>query len=275
MLSTLAHKSKDNTIINGYLRDATCTTHDYHFIFLIIAAYHKQVYAKSYNPTIDKDYKQKIKFGDIVRKDNEYYVVTQNQKLEFVGRYDIRSWRDSVEIRIPFSICKHLSDAVLFYSKLSNDSSFKNKKRNDFLLSLDIKYNDKGLIKELGGQINAEYVKSIIIEYYNKSLDCITVRFVSNNERNFSPRHYMVTYRDIDEFYEIRKDHKTNMVKLRVSSINIKKVWRVTYSALWNYHRCREYIDYIGPKIEMHKAIFHLWSLYGDEFNFKIINFSD
>ena len=87
--------SREKVTISGYLRDLIKHENDYGFIFAIILLFYQQGFAKYYDKGIDKDYKQKMRFGDVLRTNGTLQVLNINNELEDVG--DIYTEYDSEE----------------------------------------------------------------------------------------------------------------------------------------------------------------------------------
>ena len=99
--------------VYGYLRDILSEQKDYDDIVLIIIFYHRQGFARYYDEVIDKDFKQKVRFGDVVKtKRGKYKVLDLNNKLKVIKT-------SGIYLDIPMSICQYLTDSMSYYSKLS------------------------------------------------------------------------------------------------------------------------------------------------------------
>ena len=80
-------EKQEKLMIWGYLRDCISNENDYSFLILMVATYYHQGYAKYYDTRIDKEYEQKMKFGDIVRFGEYFQVINLQQKKEKVGQF--------------------------------------------------------------------------------------------------------------------------------------------------------------------------------------------
>ena len=255
--------------ISGYLRDVVNTDNDYSFIFGIILSFYQQGFAKYFDETIDKDYKQKMRFGDILQtNDNKYMVLDINNEMRQIGEYDPDSLFSVLVLEIPLSICQVLSNAILFYSQIEDDKIT--------LLRLNVKYNDKWIIKQFGGPLNAEFESITIIRYESQVID-----IVINYGQQYSKQFKMismnnVSYKDINKFFEIRKD-ENNLCKIRVSlTMNdwlrfgeckqVSVLWdqKTKHFDMSGQHR---YIDYIGPKNEEDKMNNYLRLRYKERYD--------
>ena len=274
----------DELIISGYLRDMFNDDRDYSFIVAIIILFYQQGYAKYYDENIDKDYKQKMRFGDILMTKNDYMVLDSNNKLQRIGEYYEDSDDDEpeaeIDITVPFSICQHLTDAVTFYSNLNQINSFK--EAVDYYLHLEVKHDDKWLIKQLNGPLKPEY-ELITLRFDRMEIYSVDVRFKERCFKRFYTFHLAqrfhlsdkITAKDIDMYYKIRTD-TTQLVKFRISMCILREKWAYTrapgaLSVLWekNYDYIDEdplrpvrYVYYIGPLKEKNKMINELRSFY-------------
>ena len=146
--------------ICGYLRDMNNDGYDYDFIFGIILLFLCQKFAKYYDESIDKDYKQKMKFGDILKtEEGKYLVLDKENEMREVGDYDYEQEFENgtphelITISIPFSICKHLERAVSFYSKFDKFRAFHRAYKYDLIL--EIRHDDEWIVENLGGVSNS------------------------------------------------------------------------------------------------------------------------
>ena len=266
-------------IICGFLRSIIKDENDYSFIFALILLFYQQGFAKYFDEKVDKDYKQKMRFGDILKtKDDEYMILDMNDEMKKIGSYyvdkDMYDQEDDVsyiDLSISFDICKHLDNAQSFYSSLYNIEEFKEVDELD--LRLFVKHNDEWIIKQFGGPLDPTYV-SIEIQFYNGELDGVRIS-LKRYTKYFYPLKYKINHEDIKTYFELRKDSK-NLLKIRVTltgidvknyrmSIYSKIHWSV--SALWE--QTHQYpdsetviINYIGPNYEKYKMMDKLKETY-------------
>ena len=192
----------EELIVSGYLRELLVDENDYNEIITIIVSFQKQGFAKCFDSNIDKDYKQNMRFGDIVRTDNKLQVLDINQELQSAGYIDEYDEKGSAKplynlcFNIPSTVCKHLDNAPLFYSKLDD---FKlNLYENS--VALHLKYNDRWIIENFGGSLNPEY-KSITAKFWHGNCHNINVSFVDGHSKIFVIRSG-VTAESIDKEYQ-------------------------------------------------------------------------
>ena len=265
---------KQELIICGSIRSITVNDYDYNDIIAIIFSYYQQGFAKYFNEEIDTDYKEQMQFGDILQtQDDKYMVMDMNDELELVGKNDeVGLWDDdefNIEIKIPLSICKHLSNAVSFYSKFDQRQPF----RDAFIytLKLCINNDDESIIQYLGGALSKKY-KSIIMYSMNHSLDSMQIGIIEDQAEVFDVNRNKITCQDIDDFFEIRQpENSEKLVAIRVLKIDNKDAPNRT--RFGRTERCREVptilwsvklngiancIDYVGPKNECDKMKNHL-----------------
>ena len=107
--------------VYGFLRDVLPEQKDYDDIVLIIILYHRQGFAKYYDAKVDKDYKHRMRFGDILKtKKNKYKVLGLNNNMIAI-KANHTSWNGNIHLDVPLSICENLTDAISFYSKLNTN----------------------------------------------------------------------------------------------------------------------------------------------------------
>ena len=260
------------SIICGFLRNVINDQNDYSFIFTIITSFYHQGFAKYFDETIDKNYEQNMRFGDILKtEDHNFMIIDIDNQLTNVGKF----FGPLLWINVPFTICNHLYNAVLFYSKVSQ-----NKVVCDSVFSLDVKHNDQWILQHFDGPLDPQY-KSIKIEFIGQKFD-VHISPIQGYSRSFHLNH--IKSRDIINYFEIRKDSK-NLVKLRAefkhsSSLNIVPCKAV--SALWEMsstcgyidldtHLCVTHFFLIGPIYEQTKMINKLKKIYKG-FDLRISN---
>ena len=217
-------------------------------------------------------------FGDILKTKNDTYMVLDiNNEMHEVGTYTIEDWSEVIiDISIPFCICKQLSNAESFYSKLYDYKSFK--KADEVNLGLCIKYNDELTIKHFDGPFDPEY-ESIEIQYFDGQLSRVHICFVEGYTKTFFPTIYKFNNQDIEMFFALRKDKK-NLVKIKLEleaedqhKFDIQDYHR-SISILWETfvdyadmsHQCL-IIQYVGPESEKNKLIKTLREVYKEKFD--------
>ena len=166
---------------------------------------------------------------------------------------------DTIEMFISSSISNHLSNPVLFYSKLLKTQLFEN--ASYYFLSIPIKYDDKWLIKHLKGPIKRQYL-GIWVTFKHDRTPTVNVRYHDKYHKVFfNVTNSDITYKDVNKFYDIRKD-ANNLTKIRVTNCALKAYQGL--QALWSAqsHFIEDqrvfYRDYVGPKtdeIEMMNTI--------------------
>ena len=125
--------------IFGFLRNICDDKKEYDYtdIIKMILKFHKEGYAKYYDQNVDKDYKEKMVFGDILKtQDHKFQVLDINKDLLEIGEIDSDG---DICILIPLSVCEHSIDAVTFYSKFDKISFFQ---EMDYTLILDVRHDD-------------------------------------------------------------------------------------------------------------------------------------
>ena len=291
--AVITMSSKHQLIIYGYLRNILIENErDYSSILQVIMLFYHQGFAKYFDEKKDKDYRKKMKFGDIVKMDVDFHtfmILDASNELKKVGSARIDPYPISdddpnakiyIHVSIPFSICAYLSNAISFYSKLLQVIPFKN--AIEYQCSFTVKHNDEWILKHLNGPLNPEFT-CIEIKLYdgNKKFDGIYVSFASLVEIYFDAEKYEFNYQSINNYFEIRKD-KNNLIKFKVSLRSEDKIsdeiWYAV-SVLWE--RTHKYnskfvdapddihliIYFVGPKYEKNAMIDRFKGLYGDRFD--------
>ena len=268
-------------VVWGFLRDILDDEHDYNDIILIIYAYRKQGFAQYYDESKDKDYKHQMRFGDILKTNNDKYMVLNiNNALERVGDFytepcseDDGSGDDNDEeiyIEIPLSICKRLDNAIAFYANLNKIKSFQDAEY--FHLELKVKHNDEWIINHFNGPLNCNYneIRVVFVRFSagEQKLNRGVMISFCNYKRTFYPIGNKLNNKDVDMFFEIRKD-KNNLVKVRyqaydyaydsnLKELNMFDVFQQGFY-LWEKTRIQmdghEFIDFVGPKTEQNKMV--------------------
>ena len=91
----------------GYLREIMNDDQDYSSIIRIIIQYYEQGFARYFDENLNKDFMKQIKFGDIVKRLNNDYMVFNDKKLLInVGHYE--SGAECSTFTIPLSICDQI-----------------------------------------------------------------------------------------------------------------------------------------------------------------------
>ena len=289
--------------VHGYLRDVLNDETDYDNIITIIIEYYRQGFAKYYDEEINKDYKEKMKFGDILKrkspspnfwKISDFMVLDMNNELQTVGEesYDIQGGGREIDIEIPLSICKHLSNAVSFYSKFQKITFFQPIKYGDLETGRDyiefmfnIKYDDDWIIKHLNCILRKQYPRILVI-FNNTKFERLFVRFGDRYYKNYNLINPIITHKDIDQFGEIRRD-KNNLVKIRVKWDATKDYLSIyePLPKLWSFDEIGDanyrVLDYIGPKKEKDTMMGEIQKLYQsdmkcrDDININVIDVSE
>ena len=277
-------------VICGYLRSVINDEKDYSVIFAIIILFYEQGFAQHFDENIDKDYKQKMRFGDILRKESddaewhEYMVMNMNNELEYIGNYEDFEVRHQIVISIPLHICQHLNNAILFYSKLHDIKFFK--WVDHAFVSFFVKHDDEWIIKHFNGPLDPNY-KSIEIAFYNGSLDTyrknnVKICYVEGYKKGFDLINSKISNQDVTKYFEIRKD-AANLVKIKVEVYKQTKddydKYPQAVSVLWeviNAFRFNElHVTYIGPKSEKDAMMDKVKEFYNDECNVFMIDIQD
>lgn len=290
MALTQSRSPTEEITTYGFLRDVLDKDQDCVDIIKIIIEYCKQGFAVYFDSELDADYKKKMNFGDIVRNGDDFDAMNMTNQLIHAGEDSGVIYDDSIgedlDIKIPFEICEHLTDAIYFYSKLVEHEYFK--KAKDFSFALDLKKDDKWIIDNLKGALNHQYSEISVI-FRNYKFYKFIVQFGPNCRRDFDAMSPGITHKDVDKFYEIRTD-KDNLVKIRVKwntgddGVQNRVVLYRPFPALWN---CRTVyagdedeiicVDHIGPKTDIdtiNKIQEHFNSMQ-DEINVVIVDVGD
>ena len=261
--------------IYGYLRNILNDEQNYADIISIIIEYLKQGYGQFFESDIDKDYKARMKFGDVVkmRKDNDddsdlesslademlcMMVLNLNNELVDAGWVEWITWEDKLEydvwINIPYTICKHLTNATSFYSKIGQHKFVKD--CDEYSLRLNVRRDDIWIINHFQGALLRQH-PAIQIQFNNHQFYQVEVKFGDKCTKQFKTNDGF-SYRDIEEFYESRLD-KSKLNKIRVKYDDGEpRSWLSLLTPLpklWSYHFGYDYpnyrwFDYIGPDNE-------------------------
>ena len=273
---SISYDDRNELILAGYLRCLLPNDqNDYNFIISMINTYYHQGYVQYFDVNTDKDYKQKMKLGDIIKRPDKYlYVVDIRGHQKYCGRmdYNAQSKQHINNIEIPYSICSRFDNAVEFYN-------FDKKGRNDddskYNLRLSVKHNDQWIINHFHGPLKHNY-PGIIVHFLDNELLDVTINYSGTYEGVFNPQKRSITSKDIEDYFEIRKN-PANLVKIRIidKTYNRLKACEV-YSNLWDVQVKYKsvYIDYIGPKFEKDKMIQKLKSIYSADM-MQMIQISD
>ena len=272
----------EDLIICGYIRDILGNNNDYSFLLSIIKAYRKQGYAKYYQESKNNDYKDKMRFGDIINKDSDtYYAMSLNNKLQEIGSCNVMPtfWGNDnsmvlINLRIPISISQYLINTISFYSQIPKYELFNT--GNDELygcsISYNVTYNDTWIIKHFGGALSNEY-QSITVKFSNGKFKHVRIYYTKDFKYDFDPINHEISYKDVDMFYKLRKD-KTNLIKIRASLYGPSR-WNESEklcdksSVLWEvstYFIAAEldHVNYIGPKSEKNEMMNKLNEFYSE-----------
>ena len=242
---------------------------DYSMIIAIIALFYQQGFAKYYDARIDKDYKQMMRFGDILLVDwEEYMVMDINNEMKGISG---GLFGDDVDI--PLSICKYLSNAVEFYSKWDEEKL----NSTDATIQLFVKYDDEWLINHFDGALNPQF-ESIAISFEDEVNDDnfqeVCICFTNKYEKYFNPIKNKITHQDINMYYESRKDPK-NLVKINVSlaqqyvrrNIERIKLPSALWERIWLDDSDDDCYHLIGPKSEKDEMMNTLKKAFGAKFD--------
>ena len=293
MASTAVDSQRtDQLIIYGYLRNIINAENDYSFILAIILLFYQQGFAKYYDENIVKDYKQKMRFGDLVKaKNNDIMVLNINHELVKVGSYSCEDEYDDDEkefdiyITIPLSICQHLVNAVSFYTVLS-EMEISNA-CDEYRFDLYVKHNDQWIIKHFDGPLDSDY-EDIRIDHAHGKFDGVCITFFHNDHYSwshcFDPIKKKISHKDVKMFHELRKD-KENLIKLKASLTYqqyqlfgecevVSTLWDFTCEHDYSYGDTYVRLFYVGPKFERNKMISKLKGVYRDAFN-DIVSFEE
>ena len=271
MASKGSHLEREQSIICGFLRNMIKKEHDYSPIFAIVVSFYHQGFAKYFHQTIDKNYKQKMRFGDMLRANNDgFFVLDRNNRLTKVGRLYAAA---CIYVDIPFTICQHLDDAVSFYSKVLQIKTFTD--IGDYTFNLGVKYDDEWILQQFDGPLDPKY-KSIKILCTGGKFKYVKVR-AFNEWKIFNTEKIKAS--DIIKYFELTKNPK-NLVKLNVSLQNVfssNGIYCKPVSVLWNQTECimpklEPIASYslIGPKYEQNEMISKLEQFYKHKFDFVI-----
>ena len=217
----------------GFLRDFLNDQINYNAIISIVIEYLQQVYAIYFDESIDKDYKQRMKSGDIVRTgEHEYKCMSFTISMIDVGDCETEFNPDEcedtlyVEIQIPWTVCKHLENAHLFYSKIfpqikaSADSILW-----EYQMTLHVKHNDAHVVQLFGGALRAEIAEinfhyAFGEEQYQHHLNHVYLNYDGQKHPKWlnSEDIKKINDKDINKYYEIRLT-KDDLVKLKVALV--------------------------------------------------------
>ena len=252
-MASLAKKTSKmkKILVCGFLRDVIDNKFDYGVIWLIIASYLVDRYSQFIRQNESK------LFGDIILQNEnkipddifkreiykKYAIIDVNGDEIFVGDTYNKS---KLKITIPFEICQLLYNAPKFFSLFDKKNEFES--YWDYTKRLIIKYNDKYLVDKFGGELNKNY-KQIRLTF-NKRLqkEFLSIDYDNYYKHTFDLNDINYSYKDFDEYYEIRKD-VNNMVKIIVNTTSSKLC--SIYSANWYSEEIFGEGDiFIGPKQE-------------------------
>ena len=259
---------REEMVTFGYMRDILNEDNDYTFIVAIIILFYQQGFAKYFDENIQKDCKPQMRFGDILKTQGDNYMILDiNNELKIAGKLHIggglslfgdTSDESHVDINmtIPYSICKHLTNAVSFFSKLAGLEAFR--KADDYTLNLDVKHNDQWIVKHFGGPLDSEY-KSIRVWIEDGDPESVYICFARNYGQWFDPMTQQISYTDIETYFELRKN-SANLAKFQVvlnPDDDDEFGCCDTVSILWERKRnlsmtlaFDDVFNYIGPKTE-------------------------
>ena len=289
MASLASYDYEDNRIqslmANGFLRDVLNADQNYNDIISVIILYYRQGFAKYYDSEIDRDYKEKMKFGDIVKIDNEYIALDINDKFTEIGaieeteedelwsRYD--DFDGDIDLKIPLSICTHLTNAISFYSKLNeNTAAFAKEINYQYSGHFNVKHDDGWIIDQFGGSLNSK-IEHIAVKFKQSELSSVWINFGNWMVKEFYPQLHSINYKDIDEIYKIR-ENKNNLVKSKVTNTEsvIDNIYSMVLddSTMWfmkfNFHDLS--YDFTGPETEKDAMMNKLETFYTGKGSFGI-----
>ena len=191
--------------------------------------------------------------------------------MKMIGAYDDDDLSDiSIEIEIPFTICKYLDNAVAFYSKFDKIEAFQ--KVNDYNFKLMIKYNDEWVVNHFNGPLNCKYSHiTVMFHLFKEIMKCDGVKIGFGNIEGYNKTFYPIgnklNYKDVDMFHEIR-ENKENLIVIRIpcNSKDYKlHQFNTDKHGLYLWQKCGrrplDHVDFIGPKIEENEMIEKLKSL--------------
>ena len=272
--------------VYAFLREILNDDIDYTSIIAIITEFFKQGYAKYFDERLNKDFMKELRFGDIVRKlDDAIYVLNSANKLVYLGGYCQTGGLTEdmqINISIPLSICKGLSNAVSFYSKIHKNEAYP--RSTDLFavyayIYLYISHDDEFIIDKLGGPLKPEYES---IGYYARDHNFTHLTIEYTNDMSItlqSPDVERNNYKDVIKYHKIRLD-KGNMTKIKVVCVGqwfsemmhpivpISILWEFRGNESW--HACQYYV---GPKNEETKMINEIKRVYkGKEIEISTVN---
>ena len=263
----LDYEQMTKLVIDGYLKSIINDGNDYKDIHSIILQYYHQGYAKFFNARnhtnqAKEECQNKMKFGDILiqyRDPNRWSNCADFYAMDIDGKLCSFDYSDTISC----CISKYLDDPIAFY-----------KYGTEGRISIYIGYDHPWIIRCFGDTLNKEYaaIKILLDEDYN--FQSVEIRYACHYYQYFYPQKRKVTSKDIDEYWQIRKDER-NLIKIKVEIIDHGLDECEIYSNLWKISSDiqnktlkdpeRKYIMYVGPKYERHQMIQKLnkfyWSL--------------
>ena len=171
-----------------------------------------------------------MKFGDVLfseSRDRKYRVLNMNGEFIEAGEWDAdvdddpdgncHVWK-TLQLTIPYEICKYLDNAVAFYqcdpdksNNIDNNQPWQTFRNSygmfgsgDFeKFCLELRHDDEWIIKHFNGPLNESYLR-IGFEYrWNRFV--VLIEFSENHSHAF-PTTNEITNLEVDEFYRIRLD---------------------------------------------------------------------
>lgn len=213
--------SSEELTIYGFLREMLNNDRDYMVIIAIIIEFFHQGYAKYFDERLNKEFIKEMRFGDIVRTldghdDMDFIkVLNKTNTLEYVGEFYRNDNDIVVEIVIPLSICRELTNATLFFSKFDQNERYPTGTSN---MKLHISHDDGFIIDKLGGPLKSEY-RSIEYSAVDHNFTYLTIEFMEDTYIDLYPDNIQrFNYEDIIKYHEIRLN-KNNMIKIRVKYV--------------------------------------------------------
>ena len=287
------NKKIQSLLAHGFLRNVLNTEQNYNDVFSIIILYHRQGFAKYYDAKIDTDYKGKMRFGDIVKINNKYITLDVDEKFIEIGAMEeteeevmwLRSdkFDGDIRLRIPFLICKHLTNAISYYSKFNeNTTAVANNMNYLYSAHFNVKHDDCWIIDKFGGPLN-HTIKKIVVKFNQSKLPIVWINFGNKIAKYFHVQKFSITYKHIDGIYEMRQDKK-DLVKIKVQAksrsqfcFTNKMSLDDADSILWFSKRSWPDFSYYytGPTTERHIMMKKLSSFYSEDIMIISVDDSD
>ena len=243
-------------VISGYLRDVMRQENDYTSLFAVIIAYQSLIRGEAQYFGTAEGINSSMRFGDLtLSKDNRYHVLNLNDELIDVGYHRDMGHYPQADITIPYSICKHLANAVSFYSAIITS------KLNAFAICIKLNIsNDDEWIKQRNNgypfnprciDIQFECIHLSQGRWQSYNVLVLThkdfARKVHRSGLQENEESWKKFVEEIEEYYNLRQD-ESNLIKILLKVKWYERKWNL--SILWDEKKSEDGYYYIGPKTE-------------------------